>query len=169
MIKIVNLTPHSVVIIRGTVRTEFPACAPCDLPRALEENVAPDMALTDSGSDGQGGYANASALAETGLVDNIGYTGVTRLAHHEPGELMFGVGTFRIVSVVTAIGCLAKGRGVEDLLIPMGQVRDDAGRVIGATSLAPAAALLTPMYKAIVAPYAAEILRALQERNAARS
>jgi hypothetical protein len=34
MISIKNLTPHPVTIIRGGQRTEYPACAPTDLPRA---------------------------------------------------------------------------------------------------------------------------------------
>jgi hypothetical protein len=168
MISIKNLTPHPVTIIRGGQRTEYPACAPTDLPRATEAMVQPDMCLTDGGSDGQGGYENSRSLSETGLVDNLGYTGVEGLPPFAPGERMFGSTTFLIVSVVTAIGALAAGRGVEDLLIPMGQVRDASGRIVGATSLAPAASLLTPLYRAIADPYRQEVINALQERNAAR-
>lgn len=150
MITIVNLTPHPVTIIRpGREPAIYPACSPADLPRATEAVVSPDMGLTDSASDGQGGYENSVALADTGLVDTLGYTGVEGLPPCSPGDRMFGVPSFKIVSVVTAIGALAAGRGIEDLLVPMGQVRDASGRVVGATSLAPAASLLTPMYRAI--------------------
>lgn len=179
---IVNLTPHPVTIIRrcpdptGTPeaciehRTEYPACAPADLPRATEERVEGlgEMALTDSGSDGQGGYENFVSMTKTGLVDFIGYSGVENLPPFAKGERMFGVSTFYIVSIVTAIGALAENRGIEDLLVPMGQVRDAQGRVCGATGLAPATSLLSPMYKAITMPYREQILAALQERNDAR-
>jgi hypothetical protein len=181
MITIVNLTPHPVTIIRRCPdpngppdaiiehRTEYPACSPADLPRATEGPDAGDMCLTDSGSDGQGGYENTISLRSTGLVEFLGYTGVDGLPDPEPGERMFGFGTFRIVSIVTAIGALAAGRGIEDLLVPMGQVRDATGRVIGATNLAPAASLLAPMYRALVRPYHDSTIEALRERNAARA
>jgi hypothetical protein len=187
MITIVNLTPHPVTIIRRCpdpngppdafveTRTEYPACAPADLPRAVESTLhgehkigIGDIALTDSGSDGQGGYANAVSLMDTGLVDFTGYVGVEGLPEVSANDRMFGVTTFRIVSIVTALGALAAGRGIEDLLVPMGQVRDDKGRVIDATGLSPATSLLTPLYRAIVAPYQRRTTEALEERNAAR-
>lgn len=183
MITIVNLTPHPVTIIRRCPdpngppdaiiehRTEYPACAPSDLPRAIEARVegVGDMCLTDAASDGQGGYENARSLRSTGLVDFTGYTGVEGLPVVSESDRMFGLVTFRIVSIVTVLGALAAGRGIEDLLVPMGQVRDVNGRIIGATALAPASSLLTPMYRAITAPYQSQILDALHERNAARS
>lgn len=179
---IINLTPHTVTIIRRCPdpngppdaiiehRTEYPACAPSDLPRAIEARVegVGDMCLTDSASDGQGGYENACSLKSTGLVDFTGYTGVEGLPAVSESDRMFGLVTFRIVSIVTVLGALAAGRGIEDLLVPMGQVRDAAGRIIGATALAPASSLLTPMYGAIVAPYQQRILDTLRERNEAR-
>lgn len=198
MIKIVNLTPHPVTIIRVCPdpsgppqaeivhRTEYPACAPADLPRAVEsaafatpgspdgpaqlQNIGiGDPALSDSGSDGQGGYENARSLTDTGLVDFLGYVGVDGLPDPEPGTRMFGLTTFRIVSIVTVLGAIAGGRGIEDLLVPMGQVRDAQGRVIGATSLAPASSLLTPLHRRIVGPWQEREIRALEERNAARN
>lgn len=151
MITIINLTPHPVTIIRpGREPVTYPACAPGDLPRATEAPVHADMRLTDRASDGQGGYANAVSMQDTGLVDQVGYVGVDGLPALSADERMFGVATLRIVSIVTAIGALAAGRGIEDLLVPMGQVRDTAGRIIGATGLAPATSLLTPMYRALV-------------------
>lgn len=169
MTTIVNLTPHPVTIIRaGREPVTYPACAPADLPRAIEAPVDADMYLTDGGSDGQGGYENAVAMHESGLVDQVGYTGVEGLPDFLPGERMFGVSTLRIVSIVTAIGALASGRGIEDLLVPMGQIRDAQGRIIGAAGLAPASSLLTPMYRAIVAPHHASMMEALRERNEAR-
>jgi hypothetical protein len=180
MTKIVNLTPHTVTIIRSipdptgapvdriNVTTAYPACDPALLPRATESIVVPNMSLTDAASDGQGGYANSVALAETGIVDNIGYTGTSGLPALTADDRMFGVSTFYIVSIVTAIGALAEGRGIEDLLIPMGQQRDAAGRIIGATSLAPASALLTPMYEAIAKPIHDQLMVALAQRNDAR-
>lgn len=169
-IKIINLTPHPVTIIRpDRDPVIYPACAPVDLPRATEGLNHGDMALTDSASDGQGGYANAVSLRSTGIVDFYGYTGVEGLPEVPAGDRMFGLDTFRIVSIVTVIGALAAGRGIEDLLVPMGQVRDAQGRVIGATGLAPATSLLAPMYRAIVRPYQQSTIEALKERNAARA
>lgn len=188
MTTIINLTPHPVTIIRrypdpngppdATIehRTEYPACDPADLPRAIESDsfgdrkiIIGDMCLSDSGSDGQGGYENAVSLANTGLVDFVGYVGIEGLPEVATHDRMFGLTTFRIVSIVTVIGALAAGRGIEDLLVPMGQVRDDKGRIIGATSLAPASSLLTPLYQRIVRPYAERELEALRQRNDARA
>lgn len=157
-ITITNLTPHPVTIIRGTGTTTYPACAPADLPRATEETVGLDMSLTASDE-------NAATLASTGLVDQTGYTGVEGLPPISRGDQCV---RWYIVSVVTAIGALAGDRGIEDLLIPMGQVRDASGRIIGATGLAPATSLLAPLYRAIVAPHRAELMTALRERNEAR-
>jgi hypothetical protein len=170
-VNIKNLTPHPITIIRRCPdpngppdavvehRTEYPACSPGDIPRATESLVdgIGDMRLTDSGSDGQGGYENARALTESGLVDFVGYSGVEGLPEVSAADRMFGLKEFRIVSIVTAIGALAAGRGIEDLLVPMGQVRDDKGRIIGATGLAPASSLLTPMYRRIVEPHRSEV------------
>lgn len=179
--QIINLTPHPVTIIRRCPdpngppdaiiehRTEYPACAPADLPRATEVPDNGDMALTDSGSDGQGGYENIVSLRSTGLVEFVGYAGVEGLPEVPASDRMFGLTTFRIVSIVTVIGALAAGRGIEDLLVPMGQVRDDKGRIIGATGLAPAASLLAPLYRRVVAPYQANTIKALEERNEARA
>lgn len=197
-ITIINLTPHPVTIIRRCPdpngppdaiiehRTEYPACAPESLPRALESAEYPadldpnpgtpgpkriaigDVCLLDSGSDGQGGYENSVSLRSTGIVDFVGYVGVEGLPDLSADERMFGLATFRIVSIVTALGALAAGRGIEDLLIPMGQIRDDKGRVVGATGLAPASSLLTPLYRRITAPLFAELIAARHERNEAR-
>lgn len=156
---IVNLTPHPVTIIRSVpdpvgspadrteIRVEYTACKPDQLPRATEGPVAsltlgllPDL----PGDDTQGMYAQAIALAETGLVDAIGYVGVEGLP--EPDHRTYEAPqTTYIVSIVTAIGALAAGRYLGDLLVPCGQVRDATGRVIGATGLASAERLLTPM------------------------
>lgn len=187
MITIINMTPHPVTIIRRCPnpngppdaiiehRTEYPACPPADLPRAVEshsmDDVAigiGDMALSCSACDTQGGYANAVSLRGTGLIDFVGYTGAEGLPAFGPGERAFGLDTFRIVSIVTALGALAAGRGIEDLLVPMGQVRDSQGRIIGATGLSPATSLLTPMYRAITKPLQYRLLQALHERNDAR-
>lgn len=182
MIKIVNLTPHPVIICRpGREPVTYPACAPADLPRAIENCEYPvdlddpariigigDLALTDAGSDGQGGYENAVSLQGTGLVDFIGYVGVEGLPEVSASDRMFGLDTFRIVSIVTALGALAAGRGIEDLLVPMGQIRDDRGRIVGAAGLAPATSLLTPLYRRITTPLHRATLRALEERNEAR-
>ena len=177
MVTITNLTPHPVTIIRRCddpngppdaiveQRTEYPARAPGELSRATEAHERGDMCLTDAASDGQGGYETACALDRTGLIDWTGYVGVAGLPDFVPGDRMFGVGTFYIVSIVTVLGALAAGRGVEDLLVPSGQVRDASGRVIGATGLAPASALLSPMYRAVTAPYRAQVAKALAQRN----
>lgn len=187
MITITNLTPHPVTIIRpNRDPVTYPACAATDLPRATESAEypadlaaqfigAPDhkisiglMELADAGSDGQGGYENYVTLDKLGFVDFVGYTGVEGLPPLPRSETMFGLGTFRIVSIVTALGALVAGRGIEDLLIPMGQVRDDNGRVIGATGLAPATALLSPLVMRLTHPIRREVVIALEERNKAR-
>lgn len=150
-IEIRNMTPHAITIIRGDKRVEYPACPAAELPRATESSpLEGDMRLTCSGSDGQGGYANAVAMADSGVVDLVGYDGVDGLPDLSIDELMFGVPRLYIVSIVTAIGALAAGRGVEDLLVPSGQVRDGQGRIIGAAGLAPASSLLTPMLRRIL-------------------
>jgi hypothetical protein len=180
MIKIINLTPHTVTIVRRCPdpngppeaiiehRTEYPACAPSEIPRATETPDMGNMCLTDAGSDGQGGCENINSLRSTGLVEFVGYSGIEGLPEMPASDRMFGLDTFRIVSIVTVIGALAAGRGIEDLLVPMGQVRDDKGRIIGATGLAPASALLAPMYRSVVKPYQERIIEALEERNLAR-
>lgn len=165
-VTIKNLTPHPVTIVRdGRDPVTYPPCAPNDLPRATESEERGEMALINAASDGQGGYETGVALDGTGLVDWSGYTGVSNLPDFLPGERMFGISQFYIVSIVTAIGALAAGRGIEDLLVPSGQVRDATGRIIGATGLAPATSLLSPMYRALVAPIRAEINRLLDQRN----
>lgn len=45
-------------------------------------------------------------------------------------------GVFHVVSVVVAAAACCNGRGASDLLVPGEQVRDPAGRIIGARSLA---------------------------------
>jgi hypothetical protein len=161
--QIVNLTPHPVTIIRSIPdptgapadriesSTTYPACAPADLPRAIE-TPRPDngcMELSVSG-DTQDAYANAVSMSASGVVDSVGYSGVESLPDLTPNERAFGVDTFRIVSIVTAIGALAAGRPIVDLLVPMGQIRDATGRIIGASALAPASALLSPMAERLI-------------------
>jgi len=140
---IVNLTPHPVTIIRGGKQTQFPACAPGDLPRAVERPHSPGMDLIHD--DSQGSYATGCALEDTGLVDRTAYTGVENLPPIPNDDVAYGVRTAYIVSVVTVIGALAAGRPTCDLLVPMGQVRDENGRIIGATGLGQADVLLDPM------------------------
>ena len=77
--KIINLTPHTVTIIRDQeshaiagvpVRTEYPACLPGALPRATEARVALGIDLIHD--DTQGAHATAVALEATGVVDMVG-------------------------------------------------------------------------------------------------
>lgn len=150
--KIENLTPHPVTIIRqrpsadgNTLvehRVEFGACEPHRIARATECPTQTTTLLSDD--DGQGTYANLQSWDASDLIEIIGYQG-TNLPEIPPGQVAFGVEQFYIVSVVVAIAALASGRPICDLLIPMGQVRDSAGRIVGATSLAPAEAILAPM------------------------
>lgn len=143
-ISITNLTPHPVTIVRpGGHRVEYPACAPADLPRAVEGPCAPGTDLIHD--DTQGAYACDVAMSETGLVDRIGYLGVTGLPSISADEVAFGATRYYIVSIVTVIGAIAAGRSTCDLLVPMGQYRDETGRVIGASGLAQADTLLSPM------------------------
>lgn len=160
MIEIVNLTPHPVTIIRDcpdphgspsdrvTQRIVFPPCDPSRLPRAIETpwNGGLDLIHDDS----QGTYVTMSALSATGLVDKIGYSGVENLPSISDAEVHHdGIRVAYIVSIVTAIGALVAGRPTCDLLVPMGQVRDEGGRIIGATSLGAVDVLLDPMARAL--------------------
>jgi len=149
---ITNLTPHAVTIIRPNgQRTEYPPCDPERLPRAVEApnpgGVGSMLLIYD---DTQGSYANSQALADTGLVDRVAYCGVEGLPPLTLGaSIAFGVTEFHIVSIVTVIGAIAAGRPTADLLVPMGQVRDASGRVVGATGLASADCLLGPAAEAL--------------------
>lgn len=152
MISIVNLTPHPVTIIRaGREPVTYPACAPDALPRAIETPMTHSgcMELSVSG-DTQDAYENHWSMVHAGVVDFVGYSGVDGLPELSATDRAFGCTQFRIVSIVTAIGALAAGRPIVDLLVPMGQVRDAAGRIIGAAGLAPASALLTPIAERLI-------------------
>lgn len=145
--------------------TVFPACPPEHLPRAVEQPTPPQLSILTF-DDSQGSYENICSLKSSGLVDNVAYVGVEALPELTPGEVALGCTTFRIVSIVTALGAIAAGRPVCDLLIPMGQVRDAQGRIIGATGLAPADVVLRPMATAIAERASAgyrEGLRSLRE------
>lgn len=156
---IVNLTPHPVTIIRSTsdgarTTTAYPACSPADLPRAVEEprgyphgGALPAIPHDDS----QLAYAMCEYHQATGVVDGIGYVGVVGLPEFQPREIFAGTKKLYIVSIVTAIGAVAAGRPIHDLLVPCGQVRDESGRVVGATGLAPAEILLASMAERIYA------------------
>lgn len=153
MISIVNLTPHPVTIIRaGREPVTYPACAPEALPRAIETPMTHTgcMELSVSG-DTQDAYENHWSMVHTGVVDFVGYFGVDGLPELSATDRAFGCTQFRIVSIVTAIGALAAGRPIVDLLVPMGQVRDaTTGRIIGASGTAPASALLTPLAERLI-------------------
>jgi hypothetical protein len=195
-INIVNLTPHPVTIYRTHPAdtgapadreplppVTYPACAPADLPRAIETPMtgAGCMQLAVSG-DTQDAYENHWSMVHTGVVDFAGYSGVENLPDLSPAgysgvdnlpdlspeERAFGCTTFRIVSIVTAIGAIAAGRPIVDLLIPMGQVRDTSGRIIGATALAPASGLLTPMAEKILAMRQGTIDALIAQRDQAQ-
>lgn len=148
---IINLTPHPVTIVRpGCEPLTYAPANPAAIPRALETTRSDTgcwrLAVT---GDTQDAYENAVTMMQSGLVENRQYVGVEGLPDLTPDELAFGVRQFRIVSIVTAIGALAAGRAIVDLLVPCGQVRDPAGRIIGATALAPATSLLSPMAEAL--------------------
>lgn len=177
-ITIVNLTPHPITIYRtrssdtGAPADREPlppityqACAPEALPRATETPMTHSgcMELSVSG-DTQDAYENHWSMVHSGVVDFVGYGGVENLPDLSPDDRAFGCTTFRIVSIVMAIGALAAGRPIVDLLVPMGQVRDTSGRIIGATGLAPASALLTPMVQKIKG-WSDETRRLLTERS----
>jgi hypothetical protein len=147
MTTITNLTPHPVTLIRDGRTTVYPACTPGDLPRAVEAPTARGLDLIHD--DTQGSYGCSIALASTGVVDNVGYVGVEGLPPLSADEIALGCTRFSIVSIVTVLGAIAAGRPTCDLLVPMGQVRDAAGRIVGCTGLAPADTLLTPMAAAL--------------------
>jgi hypothetical protein len=147
MTTITNLTPHPVTIVRGGRSTVYQACAPGDLPRAIEAPTAPGLDLIHD--DTQGAYGCSVALSGTGVVEHVGYVGHEGLPPISTDEIDQGATRYWIVSIVTVLGAIAAGRPTCDLLVPMGQVRDGAGRIIGCTALAPADTLLTPMAAAL--------------------
>lgn len=145
--EIINLTPHAVTIVRpNQPNTVFPACDLSSIPRATESNGrAPVSWLSiPPGDDTQSAYETDMALSATGLIDHCGYNGIENLPDLEMKPWPGPPARCYIVSIITAIGAVAAQRSIIDLLIPMGQIRDGAGRIIGATSLAPASDLLWP-------------------------
>lgn len=106
----VNLTPHDVVVY------------------GAEDQII--LTIPTSGE-----VARIAETAETiGHIDDIPITMVTL------GEIQAlparQSGTFYIVSMPALMAVLATGLDRPDLLYPYGQVRDEAGRIIGCRSLA---------------------------------
>lgn len=170
-IKIVNLTPHPVTIIRSTPGQTgsgivYPACPPDQLPRAIEiasGGPAIGALVGIPNDDSQVAYDVSVSLQSTGLVDCVGYSGLSGMPDFA-GTWADGIETHYIVSIVTAIGAIAAGRSVMDMLIPMGQVRDETGRIVGATGLAPAESVLGPMVTAISERATGPVLRTLLDQ-----
>lgn len=106
MKKIVNLTPHEIVLFSedGTsVLEKFPSM----------------------------GIARASVVAEPVTVDGCPYP-VTRNTYGDPiGLPEKSDDTLYVVSLITAQAAVVSGRGNEDLLLTSDLVRDDEGRIIG--------------------------------------
>jgi len=107
-ISIVNLTPHDIVL-----------------------QLAPGETRTIARS---GRVARADELPQS--ADPLDGLPTTYVAYGALKDLPDPTpGTYYVVSVVTAMAARAAGRGVDDLLTPGQQVRDEAGRVIGCLSL----------------------------------
>ena len=107
--KLVNLTPHPVVLIRDGGAIEIP---PSGVVPRLREIVE------DTGD-----------TVEGVPIVRKGYGEIQGLPDPEPD-------TYYIVSALVAQAARARGLGRDDLLIPDDLVRDEQGRVIGARRLA---------------------------------
>lgn len=103
MAKIINLTPHTVNIVKdGNIKAAFPS----------------------------EGIARASQTAEhVGELDGIELVSMKFGATKDLPAPEDGV--YYIVSVITANAARAEGRTTSDLLITADPVRDDSGRIIG--------------------------------------
>lgn len=110
MTQIINRTPHDIVIDpRGGKRITLPA-DPANLARV--ESGA--LACTPLGG---------VPICSMRWGDIVGLPSPRK-------------GIYHVVSVVVAAAACCNGRGASDLFVPGEQVRDPAGRIIGARSLA---------------------------------
>jgi hypothetical protein len=159
--EIINLTPHSVIVVNDTGRTEYPPCRPEDLPRATEGACPAGSAVWSMDGDGQRAYETQLALAATGLVGDIAYLGVTGLPPIAPAGCA-ALSRCYIVSIVTVLGALAAGRCIDDMLVPTGQVRGPDGRIVGCTGLTPAPVAVGPMIRSITDGATASLITAMR-------
>jgi len=147
----INLTPHDVVIRHHG--NEPWTCPRADgkTPRAPERPTEPEVSRYSvaPGDDTQGAYETTCSLRASGLVSEVSIADVESLPAFDGSNPHGGHDRFYIVSVTTVLGAIAAGRPIVDLVIPVGQTRDDAGRVDGATGLVPAPLYLQRVIAAI--------------------
>lgn len=108
MTKIVNLTPHDVVVYNGDeVIARYPSAG----------------AARVSQTDEAAGELSGVPLVRTvfGEVENL----------PDPQD-----GVMLVVSAITATAAKASGRRTDDLLLPANPVRDAQGRIIGCRAFA---------------------------------
>lgn len=150
--KIVNLTPHAIVIpdlpisgmeeranwtlepsrkIARAVEITEPAAPIGDVPTTrvrfdgVEDLPDPEWIALPNPCDEPGAVPDGSSFClACGAQDG-----------HVPGSPR-AVAVYYVVSTIAADAAQRSGRTTEDLLTPGQQIRDDAGRIIGCRSLA---------------------------------
>ena len=121
---ILNFTPHEINVFRR--EDVIPDTGRGFLPR---HGAKPRFSIPSSGI-----ARAAMSEAPAGAVEGIP---LVRCQYGRPEGLPKpSLGVWLVVSAITAQAAKAQGRTVEDLLLTVGLVRDDAGRVIGCTALA---------------------------------
>jgi len=108
--KVINLTPHPLVLVNEGVETLGVIPPDGRLPRVQQ-------------TDRKVGELEIDGIGCIDIVETV-FGKVCDLPEPFPGNLL-------VVSAITALTARAGGRSVKDLLIPSDFVRDDAGVVIG--------------------------------------
>lgn len=107
---IINRTPHEIVIGAGRTRRVLPA-----------EHVARVEVIAELG--------DRPSVIDGVPIRSMKWGAIVGLPAPRSG-------VYHVVSVVVAAAACCNGRGAADLLVPGEQVRDAAGRIIGARCLA---------------------------------
>jgi len=129
MTKVLNLTPHAVVLL---VEDENgPIAGSLGFGRAVRQGTFRQVA--ELPSEGVARAATTTQAAGSVEMDGIEFP-VTKTVFGEVQDLPEPVdGVKLVISLVTANAAAAAGRTTDDLLIVGETVRDAEGRIIGAT------------------------------------
>ena len=129
MTKIVNLTPHALVLLVEDPAGEVAGSVGFGrAARAAQFRTVAELASE--------GVARATTSVESaGTVEVNGQTmTVTKTVFGGTGDLPAPVeGVRLVVSLITASAAQAEGRSTDDLLVVGEAVRDEGGRIIGVT------------------------------------
>lgn len=127
--EIINLTPHNVKLIDE-------CCVEPAQGGGFKLKNSSNYSYIEYNSLG---VARAtSEQIDAGVIeDYFGHIKLFRIKYGEPEGLPdYKLGTYYIVSALTANAAKECYRNTDDLLIPNGLVRDDTGNIIGCTSFA---------------------------------